>query len=42
MHICLFPNLLLKITFLVRKQNKGLLFHIVAVKVRALVTACYQ
>ena len=42
MHICLFANLLLKITFCVRKQNKDLLFRIVAVKVRALVTAFYQ
>jgi hypothetical protein len=40
--ICLLANLLFKITFLVRKQNKDPFFHMFAVKVRALVTACYQ
>jgi len=31
--ICLFVNFLLKITFLMRKENNDLLFHIVTPKV---------
>ena len=37
----LIGNFLLKITFLMRKENNDLLFQIVTMKVRAFVIMCY-
>ena len=42
MNICSFSNLLLKITFHTRKQNNGLLFHVVILKVQAFATMSHQ
>jgi hypothetical protein len=42
MNICLFSNFLLKITFLMIKENNDLLFHRVTLEFQAFITTCYQ
>jgi len=39
-NILLLGNFLLKVTFLMRKENSDLLSHTVTMKVRAFVTMC--